>query len=123
MNNLDINNINGSKIFVFNSELRIPFTGVERLSLIKSGFLYSDIVLFFDAGIAWTHDKFPWLEASDIRYYWNANSDYHTPVYSLGASLRINLFGYAILEPYIAMPFQLENVSYSTGFIISGGGW
>lgn len=122
-NSLDINNINGSKVFVFNSELRIPFTGVERLSLIKSGFLYSDIVLFFDAGIAWTHDKFPWLETSDIRYYWNANPNYHTPVYSLGASLRINLFGYAILEPYIAIPFQLENVSYSTGFIISGGGW
>jgi len=120
---LDANKIAGSKIVVFNSELRFPFTGVKRFSLIKSGYLYSDIVLFFDAGLAWSKDRFPWLQSSDIRYYWNPNPNYYTPIYSLGASLRINLFGYAILEPYIAMPFQLDNVSYTTGFIISGGGW
>ena len=122
-NYLDINNISGSKIVVFNSEIRFPFTGIKRLSLIKSGYLFSDIILFFDAGIAWTSDRFPWLESSDIRYYWKPNPNNNTPIYSLGASIRINLFGYAILEPYIAMPFQLDNVAYSTGFIISGGGW
>ncbi len=122
-NYLDINNIAGSKIIVFNSELRFPFTGIERFSLFKSGYLFSDIVLFFDAGISWTKDRFPWLESSDVRFHWNPNPNYYTPIYSLGASLRINLFGYAILEPYIAMPFQLDNVDYSTGFIISGGGW
>ncbi len=120
---LDINNTSGSKIIVFNSEIRFPFTGIKRLSLIKSGYLFSDIILFFDAGVSWTDDKFPWLESSDIKFYWNPNSNYYTPIYSLGASIRINLFGYAILEPYIAMPFQLKNVTYSTGFIISGGGW
>ena len=120
---LDINNIAGSKIIVFNSELRFPFTGIERFSLFKSGYLFSDIVLFFDAGVSWTKDRFPWLESSDVRFHWNPNPNYYTPIYSLGASLRINLFGYAILEPYIAMPFQLDNVDYSTGFIISGGGW
>lgn len=122
-NELDVNRIAGSKIIVFNSELRFPFTGVERFSLIKSGFLFSDVVLFFDAGVSWSKDRFPWLESSDIRYYWNPNPNYYTPIYSLGASLRINLFGIAILEPYIAMPFQLDNVNYTTGFIISGGGW
>jgi hypothetical protein len=120
---LDVNNTSGSKIVVFNSEIRFPFTGIKRLSLIKSGYLFSDIILFFDAGVSWTTDRFPWLESSDIRYYWKPNPNYNTPIYSLGASIRINLFGYAILEPYIAMPFQLENVTYSTGFIISGGGW
>ncbi|MFC2103774.1 hypothetical protein ACFLS4_00290 [Bacteroidota bacterium] len=122
-NYLDVNKLAGSKIVVFNSELRFPFTGIKRFSLIKSGYLFSDIILFFDAGVTWTKDRFPWLESSDIRYYWNPNPNYYTPVYSLGASLRINLFGYAILEPYIAMPFQLDNVDYTTGFIISGGGW
>ncbi len=120
---LDANKIAGSKIIVFNSELRFPFTGIKRFSLIKSGYLFSDIVLFFDAGLAWSKDRFPWLKSSDIRYYWNPSPNYYTPIYSLGASLRINLFGYAILEPYIAMPFQLDNVDYTTGFIISGGGW
>ncbi|MFC2152579.1 tolB protein precursor, partial [Bacteroidota bacterium] len=120
---LDPNKLAGSKIVVFNSELRFPFTGIKRFSLIKSGYLYSDIIFFFDAGVAWTKDRFPWLESSNIRYYWNPTPSYHTPIYSLGASLRINLFGIAILEPYIAMPFQLNNVDYATGFIISGGGW
>lgn len=122
-NYLDVNNIAGSKIVVFNSEIRFPFTGVKRFSLMKSGYLFSDIILFFDAGVSWTKDRFPWLESSDVRFYWNPNPNYYTPIYSLGASLRINLFGYAILEPYIAMPFQLDNVDYATGFIISGGGW
>jgi len=122
-NGLDLYKIMGSKIIVFNSEIRIPFTGVKRFSLIKSGYLFSDIILFFDAGLTWNKDKFPWLSSSDIRYYWNPTPNYYTPIYSLGASIRINLFGYAILEPYIAMPFQINDVTYSTGFIISGGGW
>ncbi len=122
-NSLDLYKIMGSKIIVFNSEVRIPFTGVKRFSLIKSGYLFSDIILFFDAGLTWNKDKFPWLSTSDIRYYWNPTANYYTPIYSLGASLRINLFGLAILEPYIAMPFQLSGVTYSTGLIISGGGW
>jgi outer membrane protein assembly factor BamA len=122
-NGLDLYKIMGSKIIVFNSEIRIPFTGVKRFSLIKSGYLFSDIILFFDAGLTWNKDKFPWLSTSDIRYYWNPTPNYYTPIYSLGASIRINLFGYAILEPYIAMPFQINDVTYSTGFIISGGGW
>jgi len=66
---LDVNNTSGSKIVVFNSEIRFPFTGIKRLSLIKSGYLFSDIILFFDAGVSWTTDRFPWLESSDIRYY------------------------------------------------------
>ncbi|MBU8891989.1 MAG: hypothetical protein KOO66_04375 [Bacteroidales bacterium] len=120
---LSLSRINGSKVLVINSEIRIPFTGIKRLSLIKSKYLYSDIVLFFDAGVSWTKDKFPWLSTSDIRFYWNPTPDYYTPIYSLGASLRINLFGYAILEPYIALPFQIGDVTYSTGLLISGGGW
>lgn len=120
---LNIDQITGSKIIVFNSELRFPFTGVKRFSLMKSGYLFSDIILFFDAGLAWKKDRFPWLKSSDVRFSWDPNSNYYTPIYSLGASLRINLFGYAILEPYIAMPFQLDDLNYSTGFIISGGGW
>jgi len=120
---LDVNNIAGSKVIVVNSEIRFPFTGIKRYSLIKSGYLYSDIVLFFDGGVSWSKDRFPWLSSSDIRYYWNPTPGHYTPIYSLGASLRINLFGYAILEPYIAMPFQLDNVTYTTGFIIHGGGF
>ncbi|HKL09767.1 MAG TPA: basic secretory protein-like protein [Bacteroidales bacterium] len=122
-NYLDANRLSGSKIFAFNAEIRFPFTGIERLSLIKSKYLYSDLNLFFDAGVAWTKDKLPWVSSSDVRFKWEPDPNYYTPITSLGASLRINLFGYAVLEPYIAVPFQLEDVSFSTGFVISGGGW
>jgi hypothetical protein len=120
---LDVNKIAGSKVLIFNSEIRFPFTGIKRFSLIKSGYLYSDLIFFFDAGLSWSKDRLPWRESSDVRFYWNPDPNYFTPIYSAGASLRINLFGMAILEPYIAFPFQLDNVTYSTGFVISGGGW
>ncbi|HAN17832.1 MAG TPA: tolB protein precursor [Bacteroidales bacterium] len=120
---LDINTLTGSKIAVMNAEIRYPFTGPKRFALIKSGIFFTDIVLFLDGGVSWDKDRLPWLESSDVRYFWNPNPNYHTPVYSAGASLRINLFGYMVLEPYIAKPFQLENVPFTTGFIISGGGF
>jgi len=120
---LDINRLTGSKIFVVNAEIRYPFTGPKRFALIKSGMFFSDIVLFLDGGVSWYNNTVPWNKNSDIRYFWNPNPNYHTPVYSAGVSLRINLFGYMVLEPYIAKPFQLQNVPFTTGFIISGGGF
>ena len=122
-NRLDINRLTGSKIFVVNAEIRYPFTGPKRFALIRSGIFYTDIVLFLDGGVSWYNNTVPWNNNSDIRYFWNPNPNYHTPIYSAGASLRINLFGYMVLEPYIAKPFQLQNVSFTTGFIISGGGF
>jgi hypothetical protein len=83
---LDVNNITGSKIIVFNSELRFPFTGVKRFSLMKSGYLFSDIILFFDAGVSWTKDRFPWLESSDVRFHWNPNPNYYTFLFSFNAA-------------------------------------
>ncbi|MCG8410394.1 MAG: hypothetical protein MI739_03815 [Bacteroidales bacterium] len=120
---LNVDRISGSKMLVFNAEIRFPFTGIKRFSLIKSRYLYSDIILFFDAGLSWKKDRFPWERSSDIRFRWNPDPAHYSPISSFGASLRVNLFGIAILEPYIAMPFQLNNVQYSTGFIIRGGGW
>ena len=122
-NPLNINNLVGSKVLIFNSELRLPFTGVQRLSIIKSGYLFSDLIFFFDAGLSWAKNEMPWNKSSDVRFQWKPDDNYYTPVFSAGASIRINLFGMAILEPYIALPFQLDNVDYSTGFIIHGGGF
>jgi len=122
-NFLDINRLTGSKIFIVNAEIRYPFTGPKRFALIKSNVFYSDIVLFLDGGVSWFNNTVPWDKDSDIRYFWNPDPSFHTPVYSAGASLRINLFGYMVLEPYIAKPFQLQNVPFTTGFIISGGGF
>lgn len=121
-NCLDINTLTGDKMLIANAEIRLPFTGPKRLTLLKSNYLYSDLVLFFDAGLAYNIDT-PWQDASKVKWNWKPQKDARIPVYSTGVSLRINLFGYAILEPYIAMPFQQTNTDYTFGLSITGGGW
>ena len=101
------NNLLGSKMLIANFEIRLPFTGPERLALIKSGFLFTDLNLFFDAGMAW----------GEYRIY-NSNENAYDEVErsfadssiitSVGISTRINLFGQLIIEPYYAFPLQLE---------------
>ncbi|MBK7870075.1 MAG: PD40 domain-containing protein [Saprospiraceae bacterium] len=119
----------GSKLLVSNFEIRIPFTGPEQLALIKSGFLFSDLNFFVDGGIAFTnYDQF---DGSILQRDFNGDpipvtdpdveglitdpatgeTLYRTlypkikPVFSAGVSLRVNLFGALILEPYYARPF------------------
>lgn len=86
----------GSKLLVGNFEVRLPFTGPRKLSLIKSGFLLTDLNLFFDAGLAF-------YEFSELK---STADNYHKPIFSTGASIRVNLFGYLVLEPYFALPLS-----------------
>jgi hypothetical protein len=128
-NNFTIDQLSGSRIAVANFEIRLPFTGPEKLSAIKSKFLFSELNLFFDAGLAWNRgDKIAFQKNPDILAYQqrlDANnqpvldgngSPYLTPVYnrvpalSAGISLRVNLFGALILEPYYAYPFNRTDV-------------
>ncbi len=86
----------GSKMLVGNFEVRLPFTGPRRLSLIKSNFLVTDLNLFFDAGLAF-------YEGADLK---EGAYLQHKPILSTGVSLRVNLFGYLVLEPYFALPIS-----------------
>ncbi len=115
-NGIAINDLIGSRIFVSNLELRLPFIGPERLSIISSRFLFTEFNLFTDGGIAWGQ-----LEQ-------NPNSDNKgTPVernatfiISSGLSARINLFGYLVIEPYYAVPWQnggFRNGAFGINFI------
>jgi outer membrane protein assembly factor BamA len=91
-------NLFGSKIFVSNFEVRLPFTGPEQLALIKSGFLFTDLNFFVDGGLAWFEsDQF------DIDSNLSGYSD-AKPVFSVGMSVRANVFGALIVEPYLAKP-------------------
>ena len=114
-NVLNVNNLQGNSIAVANAEIRFPLTGPEKLALFKSGFLFSDLNLFADAGIAWDSDR-------NIEMSWEPKYNASTPIVSAGASVRINLFGYLVLEPYYAIPFQ-RNTGGVTGLIISAGGF
>lgn len=86
----------GSKMLVGNFEIRLPFTGPRALSLIKSNFLITDLNLFFDAGLSLFE-----LEDLEKDAYIQ-----HIPILSTGVSMRVNLFGYMVIEPYFAIPLS-----------------
>lgn len=93
--------LQGSNMIVANFEIRLPFTGPERLTVIKSRTFYTELALFADIGIAWDNQNPPVLR-------WKPrNEDERIPIFSTGISLRINLFGMLIIEPFYAIPFQL----------------
>jgi Tol biopolymer transport system component len=101
-NGRNVNDLVGSKILVSNFEVRVPFTGPEQLSLIKSKFFLTELSIFADAGYAWDVNK-----ASSDPNSNNRTFDFD-PLASVGVSLRVNLFGALILEPYYAWPLLKE---------------
>lgn len=114
--NLSVNQLLGTRMAVFNAEIRFPFTGPRRLALIKSGLLYSDLGVFLDAGLAWSQDQ-------AVELKWNPGGEAASPIVSAGATLRVNLFNMIILEPYYAIPFQREDTKGVFGIVLSSGGW
>lgn len=114
---LSSNQLQGNKIAVANAEIRLPFTGPKRLALIKSGFLFSDLVAFFDGGLAWR-------DYENVELKWDPDGEHRTPVFSSGLALRINLFNAVIVEPYYAFPFQHTHIDGGKfGIYLSAGGF
>lgn len=131
----DINQLSGSKIAVVNFEVRLPFTGPKKLAAVPSKFLFSDLNLFFDAGVAWTNDTkvvfkseptYTDVPVKDdngavIGSYQSTNE--RVPALSVGVSLRVNVFGYFVLEPYYAIPFQRKDVKAGVFGLTFAPGW
>lgn len=112
-----INRVVGSKVLVANAEVRLPFTGPKRLALIPSKFLFTDLNLFFDSGVAYfSKEQFG-------QEYKDANLD-PLMLMSAGVSLRVNLFGALIVEPFYALPIGSDLKHISPGFGINfSPGW
>ena len=98
---LRFSDLTGSKVLVTNFEVRLPFTGPKQLALINSKFLLSDLNFFVDGGVAF--DQFNQLTGGSDG---DISVVKAKPVFSAGASLRVNLFGAMVLEPYYAFPLQ-----------------
>lgn len=131
-NGFTISQLSGSRVAVANFEVRLPFTGPEKLSAIKSKFLFSELNLFFDAGLAWNRgNQIKFQRSPDLIGYQHQvdasgqpvlddkgnpvsvatyNNNQRVPALSAGVSLRVNLFGALILEPYYAIPFNRTDV-------------
>jgi Tol biopolymer transport system component len=113
---LNLNTLAGSKMGVINAEVRLPLSGPERLTFFKSKYFYTALVAFADGGFATNN-------YNNLVFSWQPDPDKHTPIFSAGLALRVNLFGYAVLEPYAAMPFQREDKAIAFGLFIRGSGW
>jgi outer membrane protein assembly factor BamA len=101
---------------VANAELRVPVTGPERYALIKSKCFQTEASHFFDSGLAWNSDSKVILDFNPVSIM-NYRERY--PVFSTGVSLRVNLLGYLVIEPYYAFPLQnggFKNGSFGINF-------
>lgn len=92
---LEFGQVIGSKILMGSGEIRLPFTGPKQLALIGSNFLFMDLSLFYDAGVAF--NEFSHFSGEGIK---------PAILTSVGISARINLFGAIVVEPYYAWPIQ-----------------
>ncbi|HEX2164912.1 MAG TPA: BamA/TamA family outer membrane protein [Thermoanaerobaculia bacterium] len=110
----EFDRLTGSRVAVVNLEFRVPLFGVEEYGLFELPFLPTDLVLFADAGTAWTEDESP-----DVRF--DRETTDRVPVFSAGVAARIVLGGYLPLELYYAKPFQRPDTDWQFGFVIAPG--
>ncbi len=112
----EMDRLYGTKLAVFNAELRIHILGTKDLGLVDFPYLGTDLVGFFDAGLAWTNASTPVFRIS-------GGTTERVPVFSAGAAVRINVLGAFVLQIYWAYPFQRpEKTEGEWGFFI-GTGW
>ena len=122
-----ISRLIGSRLAIFSAELRVPLIGTRDLGLINLPFLPVEMSPFFDAGIMWTSDQAPRLTETSDPITCDAETErvgacaQRTPVFSTGVSFRINVLGYAVLEAYIAHPFQRPERQWVYGFQLAPG--
>jgi Tol biopolymer transport system component len=101
----------GSRIAVANLELRFPLLGLLGLGSGYYGALPLDFVAFGDAGLAWDSANEPKITGGS-----------RPAVFSAGAGLRFNLFGFAVVELDLVHPFQRPDkrtvweVNFQPGF-------
>ncbi len=105
--------LSGSKVLLSSFEVRLPFTGPERLAVIKSNAFFSELAWFFDGGIAFN-------EYSDLKKTEDPFTLAPKLVFSTGFSSRINLFGAMIVEPYFAWPLLKNGRGRFGVFLVPG---
>jgi hypothetical protein len=95
----EIERLLGHRIGVVNLEARIALLGTDRFGLLSFPALPTELVVFGDAGVAWSAG-----DGAELR--WDRDTPDRVPVASVGVSTRSNLFGALVLEIFYAHPFQ-----------------
>ena len=104
----------GSKLAVASFEVRIPLFGVPEYGLFNLPYLPTTIAPFVDAGVAWRGGQ-------SLQFGSSNDPNVRSPVVSTGISTRVNVLGFAILEAYLAHPFQRPGQGWIWGFQLAPG--
>jgi len=91
----DFNRLLGSKMLVSNLEVRFPLLGLFGLGSSYYGALPIETAAFFDAGVIWDNRNKAWFLGGDRK-----------PLRSYGFALRMNVFGFAMIELDYSRPID-----------------
>lgn len=117
-------NLQGEQMAVANFEIRLPLTGPKKLALIPLEFIPSDLNFFLDGGLVWSKQRKIGESYLFESFGSNAINFKTSPIYTTGMSLRINVLGYLIVEPYIALPiYNGQKQAILSGFNFMIAGW
>ncbi len=119
-----IDRLFGSRIAVAGAEFRLPILGVETFGLVNFPYFPTELVFFADAGIAWGtigRSTFLFEGGDTLDVEFGTQLSEQTPIASIGASLRVNILGAIVLEPYYAFPLSRNDVSGVFGLNFSPG--
>ncbi|WP_064196920.1 MULTISPECIES: LpqB family beta-propeller domain-containing protein [Emticicia] len=115
--------LQGEQLLVTNLEVRLPLTGSKKLALFDFTYIPSDLNFFFDSGMVWSSDK----KIGTTNEYQTSNETSIKlkvePRMMTGLSLRVNLMGYLIIEPYVALPIynsKIHSAVSGINFLVPG---
>jgi WD40 repeat protein len=111
----ELDRLLGSRLAVFNAEVRVPLFGPEGYGLIHFTQLPTELAVFFDAGTAWTKEESPVFEI-------HTKSQKRIPVFSTGVAARFRVLNSIVLQVFYVYPFQRPVKGGHFRFII-GTGW
>ncbi len=111
---LAFSRLTGSKVGIINAEIRLPLFGTDQYGLFNFRYLPTELLAFFDGGLAWTSENSPNLE-------WATDTQKRVPVFSTGLGARFNLFGYIVAQVYYVYPFQRPDKGAHFGVVLAPG--
>jgi Tol biopolymer transport system component len=123
----NVGRLYGTRMALGSVEVRLPLLGPEVLSLSGFEYLPTDLVLFADAGVAWTNEDLTELSfsSSTIQQFGESASARTgtvpaEPVTSAGVSARVNVLGALVFEAFYARTFQ-RTKNWDFGVILRPG--
>ena len=126
----EIGRLYGTRMALGSAELRLPLLGPEVLSLSTFKYLPTDLVLFADAGVAWTNEDLTEPSFSSSTIETGVSRRLGTgvtestvaaqPVTSAGVSARVNVLGAIVMEAFYARTFQ-RSKNWDFGLVLRPG--